>query len=53
MKCPHCNKDISEKLVLEEAARIHGRKSRRNLSKEQAQAMAEKRWGKKEEKIHD
>ena len=48
MKCPHCNKDISEKLILEEAARIQGRKSKRKLSKEQAQAMAEKRWGKKE-----
>ena len=49
MKCPHCSKDISEKLIKEEAACIAGRKSKRKLSKEQAAAMAEKRWGKKKE----
>jgi len=29
MKCPHCNKDIAEKLVIIEAARIHGRRTSR------------------------
>ena len=53
MKCPHCGKDVSEKLILEEAARIHGRKGKRKLTKEQAQKMAEKRWGKKEDKADD
>jgi hypothetical protein len=49
MKCPHCSKDISEKLVLQEAARIQGRKSRRTLTPEQARSTALKRWDKKEE----
>jgi hypothetical protein len=53
MKCPHCSKDITEKEILAEAARIQGRKSRRKLTKEQAQSMAEKRWGKKEEKTDE
>ncbi len=29
MKCPHCNKDIRESLVLSEAARINGRRQGR------------------------
>lgn len=29
MKCPHCKKDISEREVLAEAARINGRRGRR------------------------
>lgn len=53
MKCPHCDKDISEKLILTEAARIQGRRSKRSLTKEQAAKMAEKRWGKKEGKGND
>jgi DNA-binding CsgD family transcriptional regulator len=40
MKCPHCNTDIAEQLIISEAARIQGRRSRRELSREDAQAMA-------------
>jgi len=42
MKCPHCSKDISEKLVLQEAARIFGRRGKRALSSEDARALARK-----------
>ena len=40
MKCPHCNKDIKEELVLSEAARISGRRSKRTLSTEDARELA-------------
>ncbi len=40
MKCPHCKKDIKEELVLSEAARIMGRRSKRKLSTEEAREMA-------------
>lgn len=43
MKCPHCGKDIADNLVVSEAARIHGRRSRRQLSSEDAREMAEAR----------
>lgn len=46
MKCPHCSKDIAEKLIVQEAARIQGRKGKRVLTPEQATAMADKRWRK-------
>jgi general stress protein YciG len=36
MKCPHCGKDIKEHLITEEAARIMGRRSRRELTHDQA-----------------
>jgi len=49
MKCPHCSKDISEKIIMQEAARIQGRKSRRKLTSEQARETAMKRWNKDEE----
>ena len=53
VKCPHCSKDIAEKLVIQEAARIQGRKSKRQLTPEQAKDMADKRWGTKEEEKND
>jgi hypothetical protein len=40
MKCPHCGKDIKEELIMSEAARISGRRSKRTLSPEQARNMA-------------
>ena len=40
MKCPHCKKDIKEELVLQESARIMGRRSKRKLTPEQAREMA-------------
>lgn len=51
MKCPHCSKDIPEKLIIQEAARISGRKSKRQLTPDQAKKMANSRWkpGKKNE----
>lgn len=42
MKCPHCNKDIKESLILQEAARIGGRRSKRKLTSEEAREMAKK-----------
>jgi hypothetical protein len=42
MKCPYCDKAIDDEAVLKEAASIMGRRSRRRLTKEQAQAMAKK-----------
>lgn len=40
MKCPHCDKDIKEELIVSEAARIQGRRSKRKLSTEDARDMA-------------
>lgn len=42
MKCPHCDKDIKEYLVLQEAGRIMGRRSKRKLTTAEAQEMAQK-----------
>jgi len=53
MKCPHCSKDIPEKLIIQEAARISGRKSKRQLTTDQAKKMADSRWNKKEEEKDD
>jgi len=53
MKCPHCSKDIAESIIMQEASRINGRKSKRVLTKEEATNMSEKRWGKKEDKNDD
>lgn len=53
MKCPHCSKDIAEAIIIQEAGRIQGRKSKRTLTPEQARDLAEKRWGKKEEGSND
>lgn len=50
MKCPHCNKDIADKLVLQEAARISGRRSKRTMTTEQARATANKRYKKDKER---
>lgn len=47
MKCPHCGKDIPERLVVSEAARVQRRKAKKKLSTEEAQKMAEVRWSKK------
>lgn len=47
MKCPHCGKDIPERLIVSEAARIHRRKASKRLSPEEASNMAKKRWEKK------
>jgi len=49
MKCPHCSKDIKDELVLQAAAAINGRRSKRKLTSEQASAMGRKRWAKKED----
>jgi|GEM_PF-1086624 hypothetical protein len=40
MKCPHCSKDIAEHLIISEAARIQGRRSKRTLSSDEARKMA-------------
>lgn len=50
MKCPHCGKDIPERLISSEAARIQRRKATKKLSSEEAREMAKKRWEKKEDK---
>jgi len=46
MKCPHCKKDIAERLVISEAARIHRRKAKKTLTSEEAKKMADARWKK-------
>lgn len=48
MKCPHCGKDIPERLITSEAARIHRRKAKKTLSSEEARRIAGIRWKKKE-----
>lgn len=53
MKCPHCSKDIAENLVLQESARIQGRKSKRTLTSEQSREMLGKRWCKKDKEDKD
>jgi len=42
MKCYHCGKDLKDSWILQMAAKIMGRRSRRKLSPEQARAMAAK-----------
>lgn len=42
MKCPHCQKDISEALVVSEAAKILHKRSSRRLSPDEARAMQAK-----------
>lgn len=49
MKCPHCGKDIPERLILSESAKIHRRKAKKTLSSDEARKMAQARWEKKEE----
>jgi adenine-specific DNA methylase len=39
MKCPHCGKEISDKEIARHLAKKGGKKSRRVLTKEQAQEM--------------
>jgi hypothetical protein len=39
MKCPYCKKNIDAKLLAQELGRAGGSKSRRTLTKEQAQEM--------------
>lgn len=46
MKCPHCGKDIPERLITSESARIHRRKSKKTLSQEEAKRIANIRWKK-------
>lgn len=48
MKCPHCKKDIAERIVISEAARIHRKKAKKTLSTEEASKMAAARWKKKD-----
>jgi uncharacterized protein (UPF0212 family) len=48
MKCPHCGKDIPERLVVSEAARVHRRKGKKTLTTEEAQRIANARWHKDE-----
>lgn len=45
MKCPHCSKDIAEKVVLEEASRIMGRRSKRKLSPKEVKERDENEDG--------
>lgn len=47
MKCPHCKKEINNKKILSESARINGAKSKRNLTSEEASRMSKIRWYKK------
>jgi hypothetical protein len=46
MKCPHCGKEIPERLVVSEAARVSRRKAVKKLTSEEARKMAEARWKK-------
>lgn len=43
MKCPHCGKMIDDALISKHLASKGGRKSKRTLTKEQAQEMVRKR----------
>lgn len=47
MKCPHCGKEISDKLIARHLASKGGQKSRRTLTTEQAQEMVRIREEKK------
>lgn len=50
MKCPHCGKDISEKLIARHFASKGGKVSRRTLTPEQARDMVKVREDKKAKK---
>ena len=52
MKCPHCHKTIDNALLASELGKAGGKKSRRTLTREQAQAMqrAKKKADKQEVK---
>ena len=39
MTCPHCHKTIDNALLASELGKVGGKKSRRTLTREQAQAM--------------
>lgn len=39
MKCPHCHKTIDNALLASELGKVGGKKSRRTLTREQAQMM--------------
>jgi hypothetical protein len=43
MICPHCKKDISSQDIARELGKAGGVKSRRTLTREQAQSMAQAR----------
>lgn len=53
MKCPHCGKDIPERLIVSEAARVQRRKSVKKLSSEDARKMANTRWHQGEKEKED
>lgn len=46
MKCPHCGQDITEKLIISEAAKIQRRKAKKKLTSEEARKIARARWDK-------
>lgn len=46
MKCPHCGKDIPERLVVSEAVRVQRRKAKKILTTEEARRIANLRWTK-------
>lgn len=46
MKCPHCGKDIPERLIVSEAARVQRRKAKKVLPSKEAKKMAKLRWQK-------
>jgi len=50
MKCPHCGKNISDKQIAKHLASKGGQKSRRTLTKEQAQEMVRAREEKRHQK---
>lgn len=50
MKCPHCNKEISDQLIAKHLASKGGKKSSERMTKEQrierAKKAVNKRWNK-------
>jgi len=42
MQCPKCNADLPDELIVSEAGKINGRKSRRLLKSEEARRMQKK-----------
>jgi len=50
MKCPHCRKNISEKVISRHFASKGGKLSKRTLTPEQARGMVEAREKKKRAK---
>ena len=49
-KCYHCGKDLCDTWIMENGARIMGKRSRRSLTRNQATAMASQRWAKTKKK---